>query len=100
LSRSAISSGATSAATPLTASGVRTSSRSRPARAGWLYLAAVQDLFSCRIVGWSMDRHMRSELVIVALEMALRRRRPSPGLIHHSDHGSQRGLNRSSQQCL
>ena len=65
---------------------------------GWLYLAAVQDLFSRRIVGWAMAPHMRSELVVAALEMAVRRRRPPKGTIHHSDHGGQPGLNRSSQQ--
>jgi putative transposase len=56
---------------------------------GWLYLAAVQDLFSRRIVGWAMAPHMRSEFLIAALEMAVRRRRPSKGTIHHSDHGGQ-----------
>jgi len=56
---------------------------------GWLYLAAVGDAFSRRIVGWSMADHMRSELVVDALQMAVARRRPAPGLIHHSDHGSQ-----------
>ena len=56
---------------------------------GWLYLAAVQDAYSRRIVGWSMADHMRTELVLDALQMAVRRRRPSPGLIHHSDQGSQ-----------
>lgn len=56
---------------------------------GWLYLAAVQDAFSRRIVGWSMADHMRAELVVDALQMALSRRRPQPGLIHHSDQGSQ-----------
>jgi putative transposase len=56
---------------------------------GWLYLAAVQDAFSRRIVGWSMADHMRSELVVDALQMAVARRRPKPGLIHHSDQGSQ-----------
>jgi putative transposase len=56
---------------------------------GWLYLAAVQDGFSRRIVGWSMADHMRAELVVDALEMALHRRRPAPGLVHHSDQGSQ-----------
>ena len=55
---------------------------------GWLYLAAVQDAYSRRIVGWSMAEHMRSELVVDALEMAVARRRPQPGLIHHSDQGS------------
>jgi putative transposase len=56
---------------------------------GWLYLAAVQDAYSRRIVGWSMAEHMRQELVIDALQMAVSRRRPDPGLIHHSDQGSQ-----------
>ncbi len=56
---------------------------------GWLYLAAVQDAYSRRIVGWSMADHMRSELVVDALFMAVARRRPAPGLIHHSDQGSQ-----------
>jgi putative transposase len=56
---------------------------------GWLYLTAVQDVYSRRIVGWSMADHMRSELVVDALQMALTRRRPGPGLIHHSDQGSQ-----------
>ncbi len=56
---------------------------------GWVYLAAVQDAFSRRIVGWSMADHMRSELVVDALEMGLQRRRPSRGLICHSDQGSQ-----------
>ena len=56
---------------------------------GWLYLAAVQDAYSRAIVGWSMAEHMRAELVVDALEMAVARRRPAPGLIHHSDQGSQ-----------
>ncbi len=56
---------------------------------GWLYLAAVQDAFSRRIVGWAMAEHMRSELVVEALEMAVHRRRPGAGLVHHSDQGSQ-----------
>jgi len=56
---------------------------------GWLYLVAVQDLYSRRIVGWSMAEHMRKELVIDALEMALAHRRPKPGLIYHSDQGGQ-----------
>jgi putative transposase len=67
---------------------------------GWLYLAAVQDAYSRAIVGWSMADHMRSELVVDALTMAVRRRRPERGLVHHSDQGSQLRLNRSSQQCL
>jgi len=56
---------------------------------GWLYLVAVQDAFSRRIVGWSMADHMRSDLVVDALNMAIARRRPEAGLIHHSDQGSQ-----------
>ena len=56
---------------------------------GWLYLAAVQDAFSRAIVGWSMEGHMRAELVTDALGMGLSRRRPGEGLIHHSDQGSQ-----------
>jgi putative transposase len=56
---------------------------------GWLYLAAVQDGYSRAIVGWSMAEHMRTELVTDALQMALHRRRPAPGLVHHSDQGSQ-----------
>jgi putative transposase len=55
----------------------------------WLYLAAVQDAYSRMIVGWSMADHMRAELVVDALQMAVARRRPAPGLIHHSDQGSQ-----------
>jgi putative transposase len=56
---------------------------------GWLYLAHVLDLYSRLVVGWSMRTDLTAQLVIDALEMALARRRPGPGLIHHSDHGSQ-----------
>lgn len=56
---------------------------------GWVYLAAVQDAYSRRIVGWSMADHMRAQLVVDALQMAIARRRPAPGLIHHSDQGGQ-----------
>jgi transposase InsO family protein len=56
---------------------------------GWLYLAVVLDLFSRRVVGWSMKPHMRRDLVIDALRMAWFRRQPSSGLIFHSDRGSQ-----------
>src|SRR3954453_4305531 len=55
---------------------------------GWLYLAAVQDAYSRAIVGWSMAEHMRAELVVDALQMVVHRRRPGPGLVHHSDQGS------------
>jgi len=67
---------------------------------GFLYLAHVQDLFSRLIVGWSMADHLRSELVVDALEMALARRRPDPGLVHHSDQGCQGGFRRSSQHSI
>ena len=56
---------------------------------GWLYLAAVQDAYSRAIVGWAMATHMKTSLVVDALQMALARRRPQPGVIHHSDQGSQ-----------
>lgn len=58
-------------------------------RSGWLYLAAVMDLFSRKIIGWAMASHMRSELVCSAMQMAIAQRRPGPGLIAHSDRGSQ-----------
>jgi transposase InsO family protein len=56
---------------------------------GWLYLAAVLDAFSRRVVGWAMAAHLRTELVLDALELALRQRRPAAGLVHHSDRGCQ-----------
>lgn len=56
---------------------------------GWLYLASVMDLYSRRIVGWALADHLRAELVVDALEMAVARRRPVAGLVHHSDQGSQ-----------
>ena len=58
-------------------------------REGWLYLAVVLDLFSRQVVGWAMDEQMPQELTLAALDMALQRRRPLPGLMHHSDRGSQ-----------
>ncbi len=58
-------------------------------REGWLYLAVVEDLFSRRIVGWSMAESMASRLVVDALSMAIARRRPGVGLLAHSDRGSQ-----------
>jgi putative transposase len=58
-------------------------------RQGWLYLAAILDLYSRLIVGWSMSSRMGGKLVLAALEMAVGRRRPEPGLIHHSDRGGQ-----------
>jgi transposase InsO family protein len=56
---------------------------------GWLYLAVILDLFTRKVVGWAMRDHMRAELTIAALTMAIQRRRPGAGLIHHSDRGSQ-----------
>ena len=60
-----------------------------PTREGFLYLAFILDACSRRVVGWAMANHLRAELVVGALEMALWRRDPAPGLIHHSDRGSQ-----------
>jgi putative transposase len=62
-----------------------------PTREGKVYLAAVVDAWSRRVVGWSIADHLRTELVVDALEMAIWRRRPEPdsGLIHHADHGTQ-----------
>jgi putative transposase len=56
---------------------------------GWLYLAAILDLYTRRIVGWAMSDRMTSDLTIAALEMAVLQRQPAAGLIHHSDQGSQ-----------
>ena len=56
---------------------------------GWLYLAAVMDAYSKRIVGYAMNNNMRTDLVIQALRMATKQRHYSEGLIHHSDKGSQ-----------
>jgi putative transposase len=58
-------------------------------RQGWLYLAAVLDLFSRRVVGWAMERYLTDTLTVKALEMALARRQVPSGLLHHSDRGSQ-----------
>ncbi len=56
---------------------------------GWLYTAVLLDLYSRKVVGWSMSDHVDTQLVTRALEMALGRRQPAAGLIHHSDRGSQ-----------
>jgi transposase InsO family protein len=56
---------------------------------GWLYLAVVLDVFSRRIVGWSMNKRMTDDLVVTAFKNAMVRRCPAPGLIFHSDRGSQ-----------
>lgn len=60
-----------------------------PTDEGWLYLAGVLDVCSRKVVGWSMAEHMRSELTTDALSMAIARRRPKAGLLHHSDRGVQ-----------
>jgi len=60
-----------------------------PTREGWLYLAIVEDLYSRKVVGWSMAASMESRLVVDALEMAVLRRLPGEGLVAHSDRGSQ-----------
>lgn len=56
---------------------------------GWLYLATIMDLYSRRILGWHMSHRMTKELVILALKRAIGRQKPTEGLIHHSDRGSQ-----------
>jgi transposase InsO family protein len=54
-----------------------------PTGAGFLYLAAVLDAWSRRVIGWAMETHLRTALVLAALDMALAQRRPHGGLIHH-----------------
>jgi putative transposase len=66
---------------------------------GWLYLGAVMDCYSRRIVGWSMRTDLEAELVVDALEMAIARRQPKPGLVHHSDQGSQYVSLRFGERC-
>ncbi len=58
-------------------------------REGWLYLAAVLDLYSRRVIGWAVSNRMKRDLAIRALEMAIALRRPPKGCVHHSDRGSQ-----------
>jgi putative transposase len=60
-----------------------------PTQEGWLYLAAVLDLYTRGIVGWAMSERMTSDLTIAALKMAIQQKQPDPGLLHHSDQGSQ-----------
>jgi putative transposase len=66
---------------------------------GPLYLAVVLDCFSRRVVGWAMAEHMRAELVVEALELAVSRRRPAAGVVHHSDQGSQYVSLRFGERC-
>ena len=60
-----------------------------PTRDGWLYLAVILDLYARRVVGWAMSDRVTSDLTVGALKMAIDQREPRPGLIHHSDQGSQ-----------
>ena len=69
-----------------------------PTAAGFLYLAVVLDALSRRIVGWSMAKHLRTVLVLAALEMALDQRKPE-SVIHHSDQGSQYSSIVFGQRC-
>jgi len=68
-------------------------------REGWLYMAAILDIYSRKVVGWAMDKHMEQELVASALQMAATQRRPGEGVLHHSDRGSQYAA-RDYQQLL
>lgn len=70
-----------------------------PTWSGFLYLAVVLDAFSRRVVGWAMADHLRAELVVDALEMALWHRRPPVGVIHHSDRGGQYTSLAFGQRC-
>lgn len=56
---------------------------------GWLFLAAILDLYSRLVVGWAIESYLTDRLTLKALQMALNRRRPLPGILHHSDRGSQ-----------
>ena len=71
-----------------------------PTAEGWLYLAGVKDLYTCEVVGHAMDARMTTNVVGYALMKALATKRPAPGLIHHSDRGSQGGFNRSTQHWV
>lgn len=66
---------------------------------GWLYVASVMDLYSRRIVGWSMKSSLHRDIVLEALIMALWRRHPAPGLLIHSDQGSQFGSDDWNRLC-
>ena len=61
---------------------------------GWLYLAAVLDLYTRKVVGWAMAEHLGHELALAALDMAIARQRPAPGLVHHADRGVQYAAHR------
>jgi len=70
-----------------------------PTWMGFLYLAVVLDVFSRRIIGWAVADHLRTELVVSALDMALSNRQPDNGVIHHSDHGCQDTSIAFGQHC-
>lgn len=65
---------------------------------GWSYLAVVMDLHSRQIIGWAIDKHMKAQLTLDALAMAYWRRKPAPGLIHHSDRGIQYACDRYQEE--
>jgi putative transposase len=69
-----------------------------PTWSGFLYLSVVIDVFSRRVVGWAIETHLRTELVLKALEMAISQRRPA-GVIHHSDQGTQYTSIAFGQRC-
>lgn len=71
-----------------------------PTRQGWLYVAVLMDLYSRRIIGWAMDTQLTTTLTLTALEMALRHRRVSAGLLHHSDRGCQYGATLYQQRLV
>jgi len=66
---------------------------------GWLYLALILDLYSRRVVGWAMADHMESALVELALQMALGRRQPVAGFLHHSDQGRSTRAHPTNSNC-
>ncbi len=70
-----------------------------PTWQSFLYLAVVVDAYSRRVVGWAMADHLRTGLVLDALAMAVQHRRPTPGLVHHSDHGCQYTSLAFSRRC-
>lgn len=71
-----------------------------PTRQGWLYVAVLMDLYSHRIIGWAMDTQLTATLTLTALEMALRQRQVSAGLLHHSDRGCQYAATPYQQRLL
>ena len=64
---------------------------------GFVYLAVILDLFSRKVIGWAISKHIDAELAVAALQQAIQQRQPPPGCVHHSDRGVQGGLKESSQ---